>query len=237
VSVKKIVIWFVSFVWLNQTNQKNKVNRINKINQINQMNRTNQINKPNQFVHTGWRSWVLAVGIGIVVIVALSWAIVHPVQVSAEQGVEPQPAQAHDLLPGSASTEPSMISGTESATPAAEPAQGPALIVPEEIIAMFQQRQQELERREKAVRTAEGQLAILKGEVEAILSKVEAIEQRRLGQEKAAVGQQASHSKQTAELRTQRLGQLAKMYEWRIGRRWRSSDSSRVNRPELFWHR
>ena len=212
-SVKKIVIWFVSFVWLNQTKQKNTVNRINKINQINQMNQTHQINKPNQFVHTGWSSWLSAVGIGIVVIVALSWATVHPVQVSAEQGVEPQPAQAHDLLPGSASTEPSIISGTESATPAAEPAQGPALIVPEEIIAMFQQRQQELERREKAVRTAEGQLAILKGEVEAILSKVEAIEQRRLGQEKAAVGQQASHSKQTAELRTQRLGQLAKMYE------------------------
>jgi len=177
------------------------------------MNQTNQINKTNQFVHTGWSSWLSAVGIGIVVIVALSWATVHPVQVSAEQGVEPQPAQAHDLLPGSASTEPSIISGTESATPAAELAQGPALIVPEEIIAMFQQRQQELERREKAVRTAEGQLAILKGEVEAILSKVEAIEQRRLGQEKAAVGQQASHSKQTAELRTQRLGQLAKMYE------------------------
>lgn len=86
-------------------------------------------------------------------------------------------------------------------------------MVPEEIIAMFQQRQQDLERREKAVRMAEGQLAILKAEVEEILSKVEAIEQRRLGQEKAALGQQASHGKQAADLRTQRLGQLAKMYE------------------------
>jgi flagellar motility protein MotE (MotC chaperone) len=106
-----------------------------------------------------------------------------------------------------------MISGTESATPVVELVQGPALIVPEEIIALFQQRQQDLERREKAVRTAEGQLAILKAEVEEILGKVEAIEQRRLGQEKAALGQQASHSKQAADLRAQRLGQLAKMYE------------------------
>jgi flagellar motility protein MotE (MotC chaperone) len=160
----------------------------------------------------GRSSWLSAVVVGIGVTLALSWATVHLVQAWAEQGVEPQPAQAHDLLPGSASAELSTISGTELATPVAEPVQGPALIVPEEIIAMFQQRQQDLERREKAVRTAEGQLAILKAEVEAILAKVEAIEQRRLGQEKAALGQQASH-KDTAELRTQRLGQLAKMYE------------------------
>lgn len=161
----------------------------------------------------GWRSWLSVAVVGIGVTIALSWATVQRVQAAAEQGAAPQPTQAHDLLPQSASAEPGMISGTESATPAPEPIQGPALIVPEEIIAMFQQRQQDLERREKAVRTAEGQLAILKAEVEAILSKVEAIEQRRLGQEKAALGQQASHSKQTAELRTQRLGQLAKMYE------------------------
>jgi flagellar motility protein MotE (MotC chaperone) len=160
----------------------------------------------------GWwgRMWCVSIGIGVTI--ALSWATDHLVQASAGQGVEPQATQAHDLLPGSASADSSMISGTESATPAVEPAQGPALIVPEEMIAMFQQRQQDLERREKAVRTAEGQVAILKAEVEAILAKVEAIEQRRLGQEKAALGQQAS-PKDTAELRTQRLGQLAKMYE------------------------
>ena len=161
-------------------------------------------------------SWLSTVVVGIGATLALSWATIHLVQARAEQGGEPRPAQSHDLLPGSASAELSMISGTELVTPVAEPiqepVQGPALIVPEEIIAMFQQRQQDLERREKAVRIAEGQLAILKAEVEAILTKVEAIEQRRLGQEKAALGQQASH-KDTAELRTQRLGQLAKMYE------------------------
>ena len=53
---------------------------------------------------------------------------------------------------------------------------------------MFQQRKQDLERREKAVRTAEGQLAILKAEVEQILSKVEAVEKRRLEQEKGGLG-------------------------------------------------
>ena len=153
------------------------------------------------------------VGIGMGLTVALSWATVHLVQASAEQAMEPPSVQADDVSPRAASAEPSMISGTEAAAPEAEPAQGPALIVPEEIIAMFQQRKLDLERREKAVRTAEGQLALLKAEVEKILSKVEAIEQRRLGQEKTALGQQASHSKQAADLRTQRLEQLAKMYE------------------------
>jgi flagellar motility protein MotE (MotC chaperone) len=159
----------------------------------------------------GWSSWLSAVGIGVGVTIAFSWATGQFVQASAEQGGESRSVQAEEVSPQAASSEPSTIAGVESSTPAAEPAQGPALIVPEEIIAMFQQRQQDLERREKAVRTAEGQLAILKAEVEAILTKVEAIEQRRLGQEKAALGQ-ASH-KDTAELRTQRLGQLAKMYE------------------------
>ena len=147
--------------------------------------------------------------IGIGVTITLFWVTVPLVQASAEQGVEPSSGQADDGSPRTPSAEASMISGTESAAPATEPAQGPALIVPEEIIAMFQQRKQDLERREKAVRTAEGQLAILKAEVEEILRKVEAIEQRRLGQEKAALG----HGKQAADLRAQRLVQLAKMYE------------------------
>ena len=150
-----------------------------------------------------------AVGVGIGVIIALSWATVQLVQAAAEQGLEPPSAHAEDVSPQSVSAEPTKKSGSESPTPAAEPVQGPALTVPEEMIAMFQQRKQDLERREKAVRTAEGQLAILKAEVAQILSKIEAVEQRRLGQE----GQQPSQSKQVADLRTQQLGQLAKMYE------------------------
>lgn len=153
------------------------------------------------------------VSIGIGVIIALSWTTVQFVLASAEQETELSSARAEDLTPQAVSGEPGKISGVELPTPAPEPAQGPALIVPEEMVALFQQRQQDLERREKAVRMAEGKVAILRAEVEEILSKVEAIEQRRLVQEKAVLGQQASHSKQAADLRTQRLGQLAKMYE------------------------
>ena len=78
---------------------------------------------------------------------------------------------------------------------------------------MFQQRKQDLERRENGVRAAEAKLAILKAEVEQILSQVEAAEQRRLAKEKAAVAQHASPEKHTVDTRTQQLGQLAMMYE------------------------
>jgi flagellar motility protein MotE (MotC chaperone) len=160
-----------------------------------------------------------SVGAGIGVIIALSWTMVQFVQASAEQGLDPQrlstglPVSAHaeDVSPRSVSAEPTKKSISESPTPAVEPVQGPALTVPEEMIAMFQQRKQDLERRENAVRTAEGQLALLKAEVEQILSKVEAVEKRRLGQEKSVLGQQASQSKH--DIRMQQLGQLAKMYE------------------------
>jgi flagellar motility protein MotE (MotC chaperone) len=168
------------------------------------MNQTNQINQPNRFEPPAWSGRLWAVGAGISVIIAMAWTMVQLVQASAEQGLAPQQP---------VSTEAMNKSAGELPAPEAELLQGPALIVPEEMVAMFQQRKQDLERREKAVRTAEGQLAILKAEVEQILNKVEAIEKRRLDQEKAAVGQQASRGKQAAELRTQQLAQLAKMYE------------------------
>lgn len=154
-----------------------------------------------------------AVGAGMSVIMALSWATVQRVHASAEQGLEPVSTRAEGGLPGSVSADPIKKSGSESSTPAAEPVQGPALTVPEEMVAMFQQRKQDLERRENGVRAAEAKLAILKAEVEQILSQVEAAEQRRLAKEKAAVAQQASPEKHTVDTRTQQLGQLAKMYE------------------------
>jgi flagellar motility protein MotE (MotC chaperone) len=165
--------------------------------------------------------WSVGVGIMMGVIITLSSTMVQLVQVSAEQGTEPQrPSMALSASPQTdspspwpASAEQTKKSGDEPSAPAVEQVQGPALTVPEEMIAMFQQRKQDLERRENAVRTAEGQLALLKAEVEQILSKVEAVEKRRLGQDKTTVNQQASHRKQAAELRTQQLGQLAKMYE------------------------
>jgi flagellar motility protein MotE (MotC chaperone) len=180
------------------------MNQINKTNKINQMNQTNQINQPKRFEPPAWSGRLWAVGVGISVIIAMIWTMMQLVQASAEQGLEP---------PQPVSTEAIKKSEGELPAPETELLQGPALIVPEEIVAMFQQRKQDLDRREKAVRTAEGQLAILKTEVEQILSKVEAVEKRRLEQEKAALVQQASRGKQTGDPRTQHLAQLAKMYE------------------------
>jgi flagellar motility protein MotE (MotC chaperone) len=157
----------------------------------------------------GDRLWGVVVGIGV--IVALSWTTAQLVHASAEQGLGPRAVQDKDG--SSVSAETTKKSGSEAAVSAAELAQGPALFVPEELIAMFQQRKQDLERREQAVRTAEAQVAILKVEIEQILSKVEAIEQRRLDQEKAASSRHTAQSKQAVDLRAQQLGQLAKMYE------------------------
>ena len=146
--------------------------------------------------------WSVAVGFSV--IIAMIWTMLQLVQASAEQGLEPQQP---------VSTEAIKKSEGELPAPEAELLQGPALVVPDEIVAMFQQRKQDLDRREKAVRTAEGQLAILKSEVAQILSKVEAVEKRRLEQEKAVLIQQASQGKRPVDIRAQQLAQLAKMYE------------------------
>jgi flagellar motility protein MotE (MotC chaperone) len=78
---------------------------------------------------------------------------------------------------------------------------------------MLQQRREDIDRREKAVRTGEERLTILRAEFEEILSKVEAAEQRRLRlkeqQDNAGEGQ----PKQAAESRTQKYAHLTKIYE------------------------
>lgn len=172
-------------------------------------------------ISPGRRGRIRSVEIGIGVMIALVWTVVQFGQAFSEQGLEPQrpsvgmpvSAQAEGVSVRSASADQTKKTGSESPTSAAEPAQGPALTVPEEMIALFQQRKQDLERREQAVRTAEGQLALLKAEVEQILNKVEAVERRRLGRERATLDQQASQNKQTADFRAQQQAQLAKMYE------------------------
>jgi flagellar motility protein MotE (MotC chaperone) len=163
------------------------------------------------FTNNGF--WMRAVGVGMSVIMAWSWATGQPAHASAAQGPEPVSTAVEAGSPGSMAADHIKKSGGESTTTGAEPVQGPALTVPEEMVAMFQQRKQDLERRENSVREAEAKLAILKAEVEQILSQVEAAEQRRLAKEKAAVAQQASPEKPAVDTRTQQLGQLAKMYE------------------------
>ncbi len=166
---------------------------------------------------SGWSGRLSAAGVALGVIIALSWTMVFVPQVSAEQGQDPQRSSTGLPVstafeagsPGSMAADHIKEAGGESSTTGAEPVQGPALTVPEEMVAMFQQRKQDLERRENSVREAEAKLAILKAEVEKILSQVEAAEQRRLAKEKAALAQQNP----TVDTRTQQLGQLVKMYE------------------------
>ena len=135
---------------------------------------------------------------------AWSWATGQRAHASASQGTDPASVAVEAGSPGSMATDHIKKTGSESSTTGGEPVQGPALTVPEEMVAMFQQRKQDFERRENLVREAEAKLAILKAEVEQILSQVEAAEQRR---------KQASPEKHTVDTRTQQLGQLAKMYE------------------------
>lgn len=130
----------------------------------------------------------------------------HPVAVNLERA----PAQSltteepRELRPESSPTQPVQV-------------QGPALNVPEEVVAMLRQRQDDLEGREKAVRTSEERLTILRAELEQILSKIEAADPQRLRlkeqQEKGAAGQSVAEKKRAAELHNQKYGQLTKMYE------------------------
>ena len=151
-----------------------------------------------------WGRWMWCIGAGMSVMMAWSWATGQRAHASASQGTDPTSVAVEAGSPGSMATDHIKKTGSESSTTGGEPVQGPALTVPEEMVAMFQQRKQDLERRENLVREAEAKLAILKAEVEQILSQVEAAEQRR---------KQASPEKHTVDTRTQQLGQLAKMYE------------------------
>jgi len=173
----------------------------------------------------GWGKKIGSVGGLLGVIMALSWTTVQlshdsSAQTTALPGSRTALPVATD--PEGAPARPLTAEETKTAWQESSPtqpiqAQGPALNVPEEVVAMLQQRQGDLEGREKAVRTAEERLTTLRAELEQILSKVEAAEQRRLGlkeqQEKAATGQSAAQKKQAAELHNQKYAQLTKMYE------------------------
>lgn len=168
---------------------------------------------------------IRSVGVWLAVFLALGWTMVrfNP-DSSAETPSFPtfQRAAPAAVDPGAASPQSAtseQITGEESDSSLAVlmQAQGPALTVPAEVVAMLQQRQEDLARREKAVRTAEERFAILKADMELILSKVEAAEKRRLllkaQEEKALAERSVVQNKHAAELRTQQYAQLTKMYE------------------------
>ncbi|MDH4188074.1 MAG: hypothetical protein OEV08_13875 [Nitrospira sp.] len=167
-------------------------------------------------------------GARFLVIMGLGWAVMQlnydssaeiPVPTGTQRAVPALVTPPHALPPASL-PEPA---GTAGSDPSAKPTpiQGPALTVPEEVVAMLQQRQEEVERRERAVRVSEERLAALKVEIEQILIKVEAAEQRRLQlkeqQEKAAAekrtAQTIAKTKQEDELQDKNMAHLTKIYE------------------------
>ena len=173
----------------------------------------------------GWGRQIRSVAIMLGVIMALCWTVVQLNDASSAPATAP-PATRKALpkgstpgkLPsGSKPIEEAKSEPAESSPAEAAQTQGPAINMPEEVVAMFQQRQDDLERREKTVRTSEDRLSNLRAEIEQILSKVEAAEQRRLRakeqQEKAAAGQSAMQKKQAADEHSQRYAQLTKIYE------------------------
>ncbi|MDP1946102.1 MAG: hypothetical protein Q8L77_01250 [Nitrospirota bacterium] len=173
----------------------------------------------------GWGRQIRSVAIMLGVIMVLCWTVVQLNDASSAPATPPTAIRkalpkgsAPGKLPsGSKPIEEAKSEPAESSPAEAPQTQGPAINLPEEVVAMFQQRQDDLERREKTVRTSEDRLTNLRAEIEQILSKVEAAEQRRLRakeqQEKAAAGQSAAQKKQAADEHSQRYAQLTKIYE------------------------
>jgi flagellar motility protein MotE (MotC chaperone) len=177
----------------------------------------------------GWSMRMYSVGGWLGVIMALCWTMVQLNYASST----PATAPAGSRTTASASRDseglppelmpPGEAKSAKSESASAQPpqAQGPALNVPEEVVAMLQQRQEDLDRREKTVQTAEKRFTILRAEIEQILSKVEAAEQKRLRlkeqKEKEAsakgAGQSQTQKKQATEQRSEKYAQLTKMYE------------------------
>lgn len=161
---------------------------------------------------------IRSAGVWLAVILALGWTMVqlNP-DSSAETPTFPLFQRAAPVAVDPAPSEQSKEAESESSLMMPLQAQGPALIVPAEVVAMLQQRQEDLARREKAVRTAEERFAILKADMELILSKVEAAEKRRVllkaQEEKAAAERSVVQNKHAVERRTQQYAQLTKMYE------------------------
>ena len=97
------------------------------------------------------------------------------------------------------------------------PVQGPALSVPREVIDMLDQRKQNLDSREAALRGAEERLLVLKGELERILAKQERLTAAQ--KQKGAENQQREQEhklrqeKAATDSRNQQQAQLAKIYE------------------------
>lgn len=171
--------------------------------------------------------WTLAGG--ITGSVFLLWVMVQLGQASSEaqpKSIKPSvaPAAAKVYSSTTASTVPEADAGSISG-PAI---QGPAIDTPREIIEMMDQRKNDLDRREAAIRQEEERLLTLKAELEGLLTRNETMQKKlddsrrlhqkqtteqKVQQEQFIADRKALFAKQEQDQKNQSQAQLAKMYE------------------------
>lgn len=174
------------------------------------------------------RSSLWTIAGGVVGSTILFWVMVQLGQASpnAKEKLPPSPPKPTAALSagqpaaGAGSEESAAEDGGRSGASPAKPAQGPALDVPREVIAMLDLRKRDLDRREEAVRQNEERLMMMRMEIENLLTKNEAVEKRiqstRAKDEQPASGVKTAQAKALLDkerLAQEQKSQLAKMYE------------------------
>ncbi|MCP9440529.1 MAG: hypothetical protein NHB36_11645 [Nitrospira sp.] len=173
-------------------------------------------------------SWLLTIAGGLVGSTVLLWMMVQMGQASPNAKGKPVLSQETLPAPPSGAQQVALGDGQRSAAgqngespvPTGKEIQGPALGVPQEVLAMLDQRKRSLDRREEAVRQNEERLLVLRAEVDKLLAQNEAmakrIEAAVAKEEQRAAGQKTAQAKALLEkerLALEQKAQLAKMYE------------------------
>lgn len=138
----------------------------------------------------------------------------QPAGLPAETAVEPSPESAAAVQPEAGQAgDPG---AAQAALPLAPP-QGPAVMIPQEILAMLDQRKKALDKREEEVRMKEMRLSALKTEIEGILARhqesLKLAEKLRKdsAEDKAVLDQKQAQV--DADTRKADQARLAKIYE------------------------
>ncbi|MCS6896909.1 MAG: hypothetical protein NZM29_02965, partial [Nitrospira sp.] len=147
-------------------------------------------------------SWIWTITATLVGFTVLLWVAAQIGQASQNAKGKPAPSRQDPLTssPGAQETVVGDVQrvavgqDSESPAPTAGGAQGPAMEVPREVLAMLDQRKQSLDRREEAVRRNEERLLALRAEVDKLLAKNEAMA-RRIETALAKEAQQAAGQK------------------------------------------
>jgi flagellar motility protein MotE (MotC chaperone) len=157
------------------------------------------------------------------VVATMSWLLIPlflpslTVHAGSEPAQSSAPVSSTTGQSADAPPEAAVQSETERNGNDPNPVQGPALSVPREVIDMLDQRKQNLDRREAALRGAEERLLVLKAELERILEKQERLtaaqKQKEADSQKREQDRKLSREKAAADSRNQQQTQLAKIYE------------------------